>query len=80
MATDGGNAEKKAALNEEFYALIREWNCRVEAVMEKLRSENKLPPGLDNDPEEVKEIDREYKEKLGLLVERYRVLEQECSR
>ena len=44
--------------------------------MEKLQKENRLPPGLDNDPEEVREINREYKEKLELLVERYKTLDE----
>jgi len=76
MATDEKNAEAKAALNEEFHALIRESNQRVDEVMEKLRRENRLPPGLDNDPEEVKAINREYKEKLKLLIERYKALDE----
>lgn len=80
MDTDVGNAEKKAALNEEFYALIRETNRRLDGAVEKLRRENRMPPGLDNEPEEIKAINREYDEKVRLLVERYRVLEQECSR
>lgn len=75
MATDEKNAEAKAALNEEFHALIRESNRRVDEVMEKLRTENKVPPGLDNDPEEVKEINREYNEKFRILVERYKALD-----
>lgn len=74
MATDERNDEKKEALNKEFHALIRESNRRVDEVMEKLRRENKVPPGLDNDPEEVKEINREYKERVKLLVEQYKLL------
>ena len=76
MATDEKNAEAKAALDEEYHALIQESNRRVDEVMEKLRKENRLPPGLDNDPEEVREINREYKEKLELLVERYKTLDE----
>lgn len=75
-ATDERNAEKKAALDEEFHALIKEANRRVDAVMDKLRRENRLPLGLDNDPEEVKEINREYQEKVRLLVERYKELDK----
>ena len=76
MATDEKNAEAKAALNEEFHALIRESNQRVDEVMEKLRRENRLPPGLDNDPEEIKAINKEYDEKVRLLVERYKALDE----
>ena len=74
MDTDERNAEKKAALNEEFYALIRETNRRIDAVVEKLRRENRMPPGLDNEPEEIKAINKEYDEKVRLLVERYKAL------
>lgn len=76
MATDESNDEKKEALNKEFYALIRESNRRVDEVMEKLRRENNVPPGLDNEPEEVKEINREYKERVKLLVEQYKLLDE----
>nr|WP_325190796.1 hypothetical protein [uncultured Selenomonas sp.] len=76
MDTDERNAEKKAALNEEFYALIRETNRRIDAVVEKLRRENRMPPGLDNEPEEIKAINKEYDEKVRLLVERYKALDE----
>ena len=76
MDTDERNAEKKAALNEEFYALIRETNRRIDAVVEKLRRENRMPPGLDNEPEEIKAINKEYDEKVRLRVERYKALDE----
>ena len=76
MDTDERNAEKKVALNEEFYALIRETNRRIDAVAEKLRRENRMPPGLDNEPEEIKAINKEYDEKVRLLVERYKALDE----
>ena len=69
MATDDGNAEKKNALNREFHALLREMNHRVDAVMEEMKKENRLPPGLGSDP-------REYEEKIRLLGEKYKALNE----
>ena len=76
MATDERNAERKAPFDKEFHSLIIESNRRVDAVMDKLRRKNRLPPGLDNDPEEVKAINREYQENVRLLVERYEELDK----
>ena len=76
MATDDGNAEKKNALNRKFHALLREMNHRVDAVMEEMKKENRLPPGLGSDPEEIKQIHREYEEKIRLLGEKYKALNE----
>lgn len=35
-----------------------------------------MPPGLDNEPEEIKAINKEYDEKVRLLVERYKALDE----
>lgn len=57
---DSFSKEKQEALNLERFCIIEKYQNLAENIIKKLKETNQLPSGLDNEPIELIENNRQY--------------------